>query len=257
MKKQNHIKPGDGIAAGLLCVYALLILSPVFLTFVFSLQHGFQAYVDFFIWNPAYVRAFIQSMFIALAGSCGTLLVSVPAAYVFAKVPFRGRNLLFYLYIIVMLMPFSVTLLPQYMAARRLGIYNSLLSLILPGMFAPFAAFLLTQMMKSFPDMFIEAARLETDSTLCILIRVVLPSMTGGVICTWALSFAELWNLVAEPMVLLESVEKYPLSVLLSQIRMGDVLGFAASVFYMLLPLCIFAYFSAEILEGLEDYRLK
>ena len=250
-------KTGDTVAVILLCIYALLILFPILLTFVFSTQDCFQAYVRFILWNPAYVHAFVQSILIGLAGSCGTILVSVPAAYVFAKVPFRERELIFYLYIIVMLMPFSVTLLPQYMTARWFGIYDSLLSLILPGIFAPMAVFLLTQIMRAFPDMYIEAARFETDSTVYILLHIILPSIKGGVICAWAISFAELWNLVAEPKVLLQTIDKFPLSVLLSQVTIGDSLGFAAAILYMLPPLCIFAYFSEEILEGLGKYRLK
>ena len=129
--------------------------------------------------------------------------------------------------------------------------------MILPGIFAPFAAFLLTQVMKTVPDDIIEAARLDTSSTLRIIWSIIIPSVKHGIICAWALTFTEQWNMVAEPLVLMETEENYPLTVLLSGIKAGDVLGFAAAVVFSLLPLLIFTFFEEEIMDGLGEYKLK
>ena len=129
--------------------------------------------------------------------------------------------------------------------------------MILPGIFAPFAAFLLTQVMKTVPDDIIEAARLDTSSTLRIIWSIIIPSVKHGIICAWALTFTEQWTMVAEPLVLMETEEKYPLTVLLSGIKAGDVLGFAAAVVFSLLPLLIFTFFEEEIMDGLGEYKLK
>lgn len=235
---------------------AALFLLPVAATAFLSLRDGFKPYVDFFVWKPEYLRALCVSMMVAFCSSFGTVAVSVLAAYVYSQCKFRGREALFYLYIIVMMMPFQVTLLPQYIVSKALGVYNTPAALILPGIFSPFAAFLLTQVMKSVPKDSIEAARLDTSSTLRIIARVIVPQMRGGIICAWVLTFTEQWNMVAEPLVLLETKENYPLAVLLSNADTGEF-SFAATTVFMFLPLALFLIFDSEILDGLGDYRLK
>ena len=79
-----------------------------------------------------------------------------------------------------MMMPFQVTLLPQYIVSRRFELYDTPWAMILPGISAPFAAFLLTQVMKSVPDELIEAARLDTGSTLKIIWHIIVPTIRPG-----------------------------------------------------------------------------
>jgi len=236
---------------------AIVMILPVFLTVFFSFENGFSAYMDFYIWKPTYLKALLNSVMISMSVSVGTIVVSVMAAYVFAKVKFRGSNLLLYLYVIVMLMPFQVTLLPQYLVSKGLSLYDTHGALILPGIFAPFAVFLLTQVMKSIPNEQIEAVRLDTDSTGRLLISVLLPQIRPSIICTWVLVFTEHWNSVAEPLILLETREKYPLAVMLNEGNTGEGFILAATVIFMVLPLLLFTYFENEIMEGLEEYRLK
>ncbi len=244
-------------STGLLIIATLFIISPVIVVTVKSLEDGVQPYIDFYIWKPAYLRAMTNSFIIALGASAGTIFVSILAAYVFAKVEFRGRSILFYLYIIVMMMPFQVTLLPQYIVSCEFNIYDTHWALILPGIFAPFAVFLLTQMMKSVPNELIEAARLDTGSTWKILAHILIPAIKPGIICTWVLVYTEQWNAVAEPLVLLETRELYPLAVMLNSMTAESLLGFAATVLFFLAPLLLFLYFENEIMEGLGEYRLK
>jgi len=87
---------------------------------------------------------------------------------------------IFYIYIIVMMMPFQVTLLPQYIASWRFELYVTPWAMILPGIFALFAAFVLTQMMKTVPDELIEAVRLDTGLTLKIIWYIIVPTICPG-----------------------------------------------------------------------------
>ena len=118
-------KKADIIFTVFLCILALAVVSPVLFIAFLSFDDGGAAYPDFFIWNPQYVNALTNSIIISLGASVGTVVVSTLAAYVFAKVKFRGRDVLFYLYIIVMMMPFQVTLLPQYIVSRKIGVYDT------------------------------------------------------------------------------------------------------------------------------------
>lgn len=235
---------------------AAVFILPVAAVAAVSLKNGAKSYVSFFVWEPACLKALAVSMFIAFLSSAGSIVVSTLAAYVFSQCNFKGKGVIFYLYIIVMMMPFQVTLLPQYIVSKTLGIYDTPAAMILPAVFSPFPAFLLTQIMKSIPRDSIEAARLDADSTLKIILRVIVPQMRGGIICAWVMIFTEQWNMVAEPLVLIETRENYPLSVLLSQAEMGEF-SFAATAIFMLLPLGMFMMFGSEISEGLEEYRLK
>ncbi len=247
----------DVSASVLLILFALFIVSPVLIVAVRSFSEGVQPFVDFYVWKPTYLRGLSNSLIISLSASLGTVAVSILAAYVFAKVKFKGRSVIFYLYIIVMMMPFQVTLLPQYIVSRQFALYDTPWAMILPGIFAPFAAFLLTQVMKSVPDELIEAARLDTGSTLKIIWHIIVPTIRPGIICAWVLSFTEQWNAVAEPIILMETREKYPLAILLNEIQPGDVLGFAATLMFFLAPLLLFSFFEDEVMEGLGDYGLK
>ena len=122
--------------------------------------------------------------------------------------------MLFFIYIVVMMMPFQVTLLPQYIVSRDWGIYDTPAALILTGIFSAFGTFILTQILKIMPDDMIEAAKLETGSTLRLLWYVVLPNLRGGIVCLFVLQFTELWNMVAEPLVLMETELKMPLAAM-------------------------------------------
>ncbi len=247
----------NAVPSALLIIFSLFIVSPVIIVAVRALSDGIQPFADFYVWKPAYLRGLANSLVISLTAGTGTVAVSVLAGYVFSKVKFKGRSVIFYLYIIVMMMPFQVTLLPQYIVSRRFSLYDTPWAMILPGIFAPFAAFLITQMMKSVPDELIEAARMDTGSTLKIIWHVIVPAIRPGIICAWVLSFTEQWNAVAEPIILIETRERYPLAILLNEIRPGDVLGFAATLMFFLAPLLLFSLFEDEVIEGLGDYGLK
>ncbi|MDF2539575.1 MAG: binding-protein-dependent transport system inner rane component [Herbinix sp.] len=248
-----------------LIALAVVMVLPIIFTVLCSIGIDFneeitfslEGYIDFFVWKPLYLKAYLRSVLIAGAAMFGTLLVSIPAAYIFAKVPFRGRNFLFYIYIIVMMMPFQVTLLPQYIVSRYLNIYDTLYAMILPGIFAPFSVFLLTQITKSVPGEFLEAVRLDTSNIFVVLTKIVVPIIRPGIVCAAVLVFTDQWNLVAEPIVLMETIENYPLAVLLSSSATLNLLGFAATVVFMLLPILLFGFFEDEITEGLGEYRLK
>ena len=261
--KQKKRRISDAVLSVLLLLGALFVTLPVPVLLLRSLWNGenvsLSAYADFFLWKPSYLYGLCNSFLIALGASAGTLLISLPAAYVFAKVPFRGRDAVFFLYILVMMMPFQATLLPQYLVSRTLSLYDTLFSLILPGICSPFAAFLLTQVMKGIPDAVLEAARLETDSSMVLLREIIVPAAGPGVICAGVLVFTEYWNAVSEPLILLESRERFPLAVLLHAFdtESGTGAASAAAVLFLLAPFLLFCFFEREIMEGLGDYRLK
>lgn len=245
------------LAIGMLLPIVITVLCSFGINIKDEIEPCISGYIDFYIWKPLYIKAFIRSVIIAGAVMLGTIIVSIPAAYVFAKVSFKGKNLLFYIYIIVMMMPFQVTLLPQYIVSRQAGLYDTLFAIILPGIFTPFSVFLLTQVIKSIPGDYLDAARLDTSNIFVILARIIIPIIRPGIICAAVLVFTEYWNMVAEPSILLDSKEKYPLALILSFSSSTGLVAFTATVMFMMLPMFLFSFFENEIAEGLGEYKLK
>ena len=149
-----------------------------------------------------------------------------------------------------------MTLLPHYIVSRDLGTYDTPLAMILPGIFAPISVFLLTQIMKSIPNEILEAIRIDTSNIFIILSRIIVPMVRAGIVCSGVLIFTEQWNMVAEPTILLEKKESYPLAALLSSTDSLNPFTFAATVIFMLLPLFLYGLFENEISEGIGKYKI-
>jgi multiple sugar transport system permease protein len=151
-----------------------------------------------------------------------------------------------------------VTLLPQYIISKKLFVYDTPAALVLPGIFMPFSVFLLTQIVKTIPDYLIEAAKLETKSTFSIILKIIFPQAKTGLICLIVLNFTEYWNMTAEPLVLMETASKFPLSVRIPEmLAKTDGGAAAASVIFLIPPLLFYLFFKDEIVDGLAGYNLK
>lgn len=214
-------------------------------------------YNELLIERYMYLNMFWNSVRLSVPITALHILVSIASAYVFAKVRFKGRETLFFVYIVVMMMPFQVTLLPNYIQAKFLGLYDTYWAIILPGVFAPFGVFLLRQYMKYIPDEHIEAVTLESASTLDILKIAVIPGIKPGIIALAVLTFAESWNMVEQPLVLLENSLRYPLSIALNSIiERSTNVAFAGSVIFMIPIIIMYFYFEEHILEGIGNLRI-
>lgn len=205
-----------------------------------------------------FLYMFWNSVLLVLPIVAGQLLVASMAAYAFAKISFRGREKLFYLYIVVMLMPFQVTLVPNYLIAEKLGLTGSVLSIILPGIFSTFGVFLLRQFMVYIPDAYSEAARVEGAGHWTVFTRIALPMTKTGLAALTILVFIDNWNMVEQPLIFLQDAGKQPLSVFLAEINAGERgIAFAASVIYMVPMLLVFLYGEDYLVQGIQLSGIK
>lgn len=205
-----------------------------------------------------FLYMFWNSVIIVLPIVAGQTVIASMAAYAFAKLRFRGRDQLFFVYLTVMLMPFQVTLVPNYLVADWLGLINSNLSIILPGIFNTFGVFLLKQYMEQIPDSYIEAAKVDGAGQIAIFFRIILPMCKNGIAAMFILLFIDNWNMVEQPLIFLQDATAQPLSVYLSKIAEGERgIAFAASVLYMLPMLLIFLYGENYLIEGIQRSGIK
>ncbi len=212
-----------------------------------------RQYYDILIAKHKFLRMFWNSVFIVLPIVAGQVVISSMAAFVFAKLKFKGKDVLFFIYIIIMMMPFQVTLVPNYITLDKLGLIDKYSAIIFPGVFGAFGVFLMRQFMIAIPNECIEAARVDGCSLLQIFFKIALPLSKGGIASLAILSFIDNWNMVEQPLIFLKDTNKYPLSIYLSKINHTELgIAFAASIIYMLPMLLMFLYGENYLVEGIS-----
>ena len=217
-----------------------------------------EQYYNVFILKYDYLFYFWNSALLVVPIVAGQLIVSIFAAYAFAKLRFRFRDQLFFAYIVAMMMPFQATLVPNYIMSSNLGILGGRISVILPGIFGAFGVFLLRQFMCYIPDEYIEAALVDGANHLRILFEIALPLVRTGLAAMVILLVIDNWNMVEQPLIFLDNFKEFPLSIVLSDINNTEKgIVFAASVIYMVPMLLIFLYGEKYIVEGIQLSGLK
>jgi len=215
-------------------------------------------YTTLLFMNPTYLFKFWNSLVLTLPIVGGQMITACLASYSFARYRRKRREVLFFAYIILMLMPFQVTLVPNYMIADKLNILNTYWAIILPGVFSTFAIFLLTKYMRQIPTGYIEAAKLDGATEWQVFTQIALPLCKNAVFALTILLFIDYWNMVEQPLVLLTDTDKQPLSVFLSQINEPEMgIAFAASAVYMIPPLLIFLWGEEYLVEGISRSGIK
>lgn len=202
--------------------------------------------------DKMFLRMFWNSVLITLPILIGQLLVSPLAAYAFEMIQWKYKEVLYFIYIIVMLMPIQLLMVPHYITAEYLGYNNTWWAIILPAMFAPFGTFLLRQQLAGLDRSLIEAARVEGASEWRIFKKVILPFMTPSISALAALTFVECWNIVDQAVVFIQNVFDEPLSVYLSRMIMGSPgLIFAAAVLFMIPAFAVFILSQEYLASGI------
>lgn len=215
-------------------------------------------YYQVLVAKNKYIRMFWNTCFLVLPIVLGHVIVSSFAAFAFSKLKFKYKDSLFFLYIIIMLMPFQVTLVPNYLVLDKLGLINNYGSIILPGIFGTFGVFLLKQFMDTIPNECIEAAAVDGCNIFQIFFKIVLPLSKEGIAALSILLFVENWNMVEQPLNFLKDINKYPLSLYLSHVNSYEIgIAFAAGVIYMLPMLFVFLYGEDYLTEGIKHSDIK
>ncbi|MEK3761168.1 carbohydrate ABC transporter permease [Paenibacillus sp. FSL R7-0337] len=220
-------------------------------------QVSLEQYGKVLLESPVYLSMFWNSVFLVVPIIAGQTLIAALAAYAFSKLRFRGRELLFLVYVLTMLMPFQVTLVPNYIMADRLGLLNSPGAIILPGIFAAFGVFMLRQFMLDIPYAYIEAAKMDGAGHLRIFYTLIVPMVQPGLAALTILLFVDYWNMVEQPLIFLDDPLRQPLSVYLSNVSSEKGLAFAASVIYMAPMVLLFLYAETYFIEGIQLSGIK
>ena len=287
MKKTNR-RRRHLLTRFLLVILALVILLPVIVTVLYSFfsPEEIRAFMDtrgsfsdaawmdarlsprmfslsqywkILIVDTSVLRMFAMSVFYTVMILLGQAVFVPMLAYALSRFRFKGRNVIFMAILLLMLLPYQVTMVPNVLTLRRMGLMNTVWAVILPLWFAPFYVFLLRQFMASLPNELFEAAQVDGAGTIRCYFHVALPVCRPAIGAALALSFADCWNLVEQPMTYLsQRTELQPLSVMFNQlVSQSTGVEFAGAVIYMLPALFVYLYFLEDILSGIQLTELK
>lgn len=202
--------------------------------------------------SPEYLLKFWNSVILVVPIVIFQLVVAMFAAYGFTRYRGRIREIIFFSYIILMLMPYQVTLVPNYLVSQWMHLVDTKWAIWLPGIFSPFAVFLLTKFMRRIPTAVIEAAKIDGAGEWQIFKWICYPLCKGALASAAILIFIDYWNMVEQPLILLSDTDMHPLSVFLSKINSGEIgLAFAVATIYMVPSLLVFLYGEEYLVEGI------
>lgn len=240
---------------------AAVSLLPFCFLFLRSFWDGgvtLQPYYDVFLSTSRYLDSFWRSLGLTCTVAVGQLAVSVPAGFCFAKRSFPGKRVLAFLLVALLVLPVQVTLVPNYLMLKNLGLLNTYAALILPALFAPLGTFLLGQSFRSIPNALLDAARLDGCGTIGLLWRIAMPMRKGTMACVAILAFLDAWNMVEQPLAYLRSFQEYPLSVGLAYAApQGVAVQMVCCLLAALPPLFLFAFFSQDLVDGIVLGEVK
>ena len=212
----------------------------------------FDQYKAVLIQNSDYLLKFWNSVMLTVPITVFQMIVAILTSYGFSRYPNKFKSIIFFAYLILMIMPYQVTLVPNFLVAEKFNMLDTRRAIILPAIFSPFSIFLLTKVMRRIPVSYVEAAKLDGAGELKILTKIYVPLCKGAIVSIAMLVFIDYWNMVEQPLVLMKDPALRPLSVFLSQINTGDIgLAFAVGVVYMIPTILMFLYGEDYLVEGI------
>ena len=217
-----------------------------------------QPLIEVLLDTPEFFVMFWNTCALTFPQLIGQLLLAGPAAWAFSRFTFHGRNVLFTIYTILMLLPFQVLMVPDYLVLDQLGLMDTVWSIILPGAVSTFPVFIMKRGFDSIPVSVLEAAELDGAGAITTYLRIGLPLGVPGILSALLLSFIEAWNAIEPPLVFLKSQNLWPMSLFLANITQEDLgIAMVASVFMLLPVILIFLFGQRYLILGIQSSGVK
>lgn len=202
------------------------------------------------VWNDSnFPLYYLNSFKVTLLTLAGDLILTTTAAYSFARLRFRGKDVIFMLYLATMMVPIQATLLPKYIYFSQIGLTNTHGALILPGIFNVFGTFLMRNFFEAIPFEITEAAHIDGAGHFRTFWQIVLPLVKGGIMTEVLLQFTWVWNDYMHPLIFLSSEQKLTLTVGLQRFQESVSTNYAlimAGATVSLIPIIIVFLFTQK-----------
>lgn len=270
----------------ILAVICIIIMYPVFVALILPFQDSdellrtFSPIMDFkgkyvsidyiaqyptlnhfkelLLYTPEFYKVFWNSIFITGTILIFQVFVAVPSAWAFSRFKFKGRKLLFDLYVIFMLIPFQVTMLSQYLVLNKLELMNTRLAIIIPAVFSTFPVFLIYRGFADIPEDVANSARIDGANEWQVLWHIGIPLGKSGILSCVVLCFLDLWNMVEQPLAFLKDKELFPISLYLPMLDISNANFMLAAAVVVLIPAAFIFVIGQDYLEqGIIASALK
>lgn len=175
--------------------------------------------------TPEFWDTFWNTVLLAVPQVLGQLLTAIPAAWALSRLRFRGRKVLTGLYILLMLMPFQVTMTPNFLVLDALGLMDTVWAVILPGIFSAFPVFIMLRFFDGIPRELLDSADLDGADHWETFWYIGLPLGRPGILAAMVLTFLESWSAVEQPMTFLRKERWLPLSLRIGQMELSQAMG--------------------------------
>ena len=213
----------------------------------------FQHYLRILFQTPQFFVVFWNSMKIAALTLAGQFFIAVPAAWALARFEFRGKTALKFLYALLLILPFQVTMVSSYLVLDFLKLLDTYLAVILPGIFSALPLFILLKSFSAVPKEVIEAAKIDGAGDVGIFLRIGIPLGRPGIFSVLILGFLEYWNAVEQPLAYLKTESLKPLSLYLPVMMKAEVqTAFAASIITLLPAVLLFLCGQESLEKGIR-----
>lgn len=218
-----------------------------------------RQYAVVLLLSPDYLYKFWNSVLYTLPIVLIQAMISMGAAYCFTRNRSKAMEILFFCYIILMLIPAQVTLVPNFMLSKWLGTWNTRWAIWLSGFFNPFCVFILTKFARRIPAALFESAEMDGAGEWKVFCYICAPMCKNAAFAVGILVFIDYWNMIEQPIILLKEEALYPLSVFLSRINAKETgIAFAGAVIYMIPAVLLFLYGEEDLVEGIgSTYSIK
>ena len=211
-----------------------------------------SSYVHVAAESRKFAAALLNSFQYSLITTFGQLLLALPAAIALSVFKVKGRRLIVTMYMILMMMPFQVTMVPTFLTLYYLDLLDSPWAIILPQWFVPFSVILLYLYMIRIPSELHEAAQVDGAGTVRLIRHIVIPLVKHGLWSVGLLHFIDSWNMIEQPIVFLSSMERMPLSIFIRQsLERNAAEMFVPAVLFVLPILIIYGMYHRSIISGL------
>lgn len=275
--KNKKIKISDIIIYIVLSLGAFIMVLPFLWTVLSSLKNMSQTFSvpPTILPNPViwenypeslqalpFGRAYFNSFYIAAVVVVAQLITASMAGYAFAKLKFRGHNLLFILFLATMMIPSQVTMIPLFIIMKNLGLLGSHMSLILPAaLFNAFGVFLMRQFISSLPGELEEAATIDGASVPQIFFRIILPLVKPSLSAFGIFVFLGQWNNFLYPLIFLNKTETFTVPLMLNFFKGTYATDYpllmAGTVISILPVLVVYLFFQKQIIQGIAITGMK
>jgi multiple sugar transport system permease protein len=211
--------------------------------------------------GSAVLRGLGNSLVIATLQVAGQLAITGCAGYGLARVPFRRRNLVFWLFLLTMMVPAAVTFVPTFAVVAQLRWVNTLQGIIVPGLFNVFSVFIFRQFFLDFPKELEDAGKLDGLGAWGTFLRIVLPNSKGIMVALGAIAFINSWNAFLWPLIVGQSESSWTVQVTLSTFLNSYKINlpalFAGSLLSVLPLVIMFFLFQRYIVQGVKLSGVK